>query len=70
LRRISAIDTLRGFIMAVMAIDHVSGFVARRHPEEFWGGAWTHYESAAWFPTRCASPASVSSEPVRSHHRR
>ena len=29
-RRISAIDTLRGFIMAVMAIDHVSGFVARR----------------------------------------
>jgi uncharacterized membrane protein len=24
-RRLSAFDTLRGFIMAVMAIDHVSG---------------------------------------------
>jgi uncharacterized membrane protein len=51
-RRLSAIDTLRGFIMAVMAIDHVSGFVARRHSAEFWGGAWTHYDSAAWFLTR------------------
>jgi uncharacterized membrane protein len=51
-RRLSAIDNLRGLIMVLMAIDHVSGFVARRHAAEFWGGAWTHYESAGWFLSR------------------
>jgi uncharacterized membrane protein len=51
-RRIDSLDQWRGIIMVIMAIDHVSGFVARRHGEEFWAGAWTHYDSAAWFLTR------------------
>jgi uncharacterized membrane protein len=38
--------------MVVMAIDHASGFVARRHSAEFWCGAWTQYDSTAWFLTR------------------
>jgi len=34
-RRLTQLDVLRGFIMVVMAIDHVAFFVAKRHP----GGA-------------------------------
>ncbi|MGO4879770.1 MAG: DUF1624 domain-containing protein [Bryobacteraceae bacterium] len=51
-RRIATLDQWRGLIMAVMAIDHVSAFVARRHGEEFWAAAWTRYDSPAWFLTR------------------
>jgi uncharacterized membrane protein len=50
--RLAAIDRLRGFIMAAMAIDHASMFVARRHSAEFWAAGWTRYDSAAWFLTR------------------
>jgi uncharacterized membrane protein len=51
-QRVPALDLWRGLIMVVMAVDHVSAFVARRHPAEFWGAAWTRYDSAAWFLTR------------------
>ena len=54
-RRIGTLDAWRGLIMALMAVDHVSAFVARRHAAEYWGGAWTRYDSAAWFLTRFAT---------------
>lgn len=38
--------------MVIMALDHVSGFVARIHSMEFWGAGWTHYSSPIEFLTR------------------
>lgn len=35
--RLLALDRLRGLLMMVMAIDHVSYFVGNRHSAEFWG---------------------------------
>ncbi len=35
--RLQALDGLRGLIMAIMAIDHASAFVAAQHFSEFWG---------------------------------
>lgn len=50
--RIVALDTHRGFIMVLMAIDHASYFIARVHSVEFWGMALPVYSSAYWFWTR------------------
>ena len=50
--RLTAPDNVRGLIMAIMAIDHVSLFIAHRHSGEFWRGNWTQYTSAALFLTR------------------
>lgn len=54
--RLAALDRLRGLLMVLMAIDHVSYFVANRHPEEFWGLPLPAVESSAagtaWFFTR------------------
>ena len=50
--RISALDTHRGFIMVLMAIDHASYFIARVHSAEFWGIALPVYSTAYWFWTR------------------
>jgi uncharacterized membrane protein len=50
--RIPAIDRLRGLIMALMAIDHASYFIAGRHPGEFWGAPLPLYEGALPFLTR------------------
>jgi len=47
-QRLPALDWARGFIMVLMALDHVVAFVYRYHPQEVWGGAWTRY--AAWPP--------------------
>lgn len=52
MQRIPAIDRLRGLIMALMAIDHASFFIAGRHPGEFWGVPLPVYDSAVPFLTR------------------
>jgi hypothetical protein len=37
--RLTALDTLRGVIMVVMALDHANLFIARQHPQpEMWMG--------------------------------
>lgn len=41
--RLGAIDSLRGLIMVIMAVDHASAFIARVHGSEFWTGPWTRY---------------------------
>ena len=51
-KRLAALDILRGFIMALMALDHVVAFVYRYHPSEVWAGAWTRYSSWERFVTR------------------
>ena len=51
-KRLSALDIQRGFIMVLMALDHVVAFVYRYHPSEVWAGAWTRYSSWERFATR------------------
>ncbi|MBI5086044.1 MAG: DUF1624 domain-containing protein [Acidobacteria bacterium] len=52
-RRLESLDTLRGLIMVLMALDHASFFVARTHPFEFWSIPLPDYGgSASWFLTR------------------
>ena len=50
--RFVPIDAVRGLIMILMAIDHASFHVAKRHPGEFWGVALPEFPDAAWFLTR------------------
>jgi uncharacterized membrane protein len=50
--RLAALDALRGLIMAVMAIDHASYFIAKVHPGEFWGVPLPHYPDGLAFFTR------------------
>ena len=42
--RLASLDTLRGLIIVLMAIDHARGFIARNHPSEFWGAALPDYQ--------------------------
>ncbi len=49
------LDALRGLIMAFMAIDHASLFVAGRHFTEYWGVAPPDYGDIAWMLTRVIS---------------
>ena len=42
--RVASLDTLRGLIIVLMAIDHARGFIARNHPSEFWGAALPDYQ--------------------------
>lgn len=37
MQRISYIDTTRGLLLALMAIDHVRSFIHKSHPAEWWG---------------------------------
>jgi len=50
--RLPSLDTLRGLIMALMALDHASAFIAHRHSSEFWSGDITRYDSSLPFLVR------------------
>lgn len=51
--RVFPVDTLRGLIMTLMAIDHANLFVAQKHsPGEYWGGSFPVYYDALAFLTR------------------
>jgi len=51
--RLLPLDALRGLIMALMALDHTSLFVAHKHAAgEHWGGEFPAYSSALPFLTR------------------
>jgi uncharacterized membrane protein len=41
--RLSSLDTMRGLIIVIMAIDHARGFIARNHPSEWWGRGLPDY---------------------------
>jgi len=41
--RLASLDTMRGLIIVLMAIDHARGFIAKNHPGEFWGSSSPDY---------------------------
>ncbi|MEM7102432.1 MAG: heparan-alpha-glucosaminide N-acetyltransferase domain-containing protein [Bacteroidota bacterium] len=55
MKRIDALDLLRGLIMILMAIDHASFFVGRVHYAENWGVDLIPYDGPEWFLTRFVS---------------
>ncbi len=57
--RLFQLDLLRGFVMVVMAIDHVAFFLAKRHPSEMWSVAPTEYPSFIAFFTRAITHLSA-----------
>ncbi len=51
--RLQPLDALRGLLMALMALDHTSQFVAQRHSSgEIWGGSFPVYRDPLAFVTR------------------
>jgi len=50
--RLIALDALRGLIMILMALDHASYFIAKRHPSEFWDLPLPQYQDGLAFLTR------------------
>jgi len=50
--RLQPLDILRGLIMVLMAVDHVSFFLARIHFSEYWGVQLPSYTDAVSFITR------------------
>jgi uncharacterized membrane protein len=52
-KRLFPLDTLRGLLIMLMALDHANYFIAQQHsPGEHWGGSFPAYESALPFLTR------------------
>lgn len=47
--RLAAMDWQRGLLMATMALDHASLFIARTHAREFWGAPLPVFPDAFWF---------------------
>jgi len=54
-KRLLSLDAMRGLIMVLMAMDHVSFFVAKAHSHEFWGTAMPWYDSAMPFLLRAVT---------------
>ncbi len=50
--RLTSIDRMRGLIIALMALDHASFFVAKVHASEYWGVSLPVYPDAFSFVTR------------------
>ena len=58
--RFFAVDALRGLIIALMAVDHASHFVAQHHSSgEYWGGPFPRYSDALTYLTRLATHLSA-----------
>jgi len=53
--RLNALDSLRGLIIVLMALDHASLFVAEQHWSEFWGTPLPDYPDALSLLTRVVS---------------
>lgn len=53
--RLPGLDVFRGLIMALMALDHASYFVAGVHPAELWSRPLPRYEAVLPFATRLVS---------------
>lgn len=51
-KRLLSLDALRGLIMILMAVDHVSWFVGKVHQGEFWGIDLPRYPDVLSFLTR------------------
>jgi len=54
-KRLVFLDAMRGLIMALMALDHASFFIAKTHSREFWGTAMPYYDSAMPFLLRAVT---------------
>ena len=50
--RLLSIDVMRGFIIALMALDHASFFIAKRHASEYWGVGLPVFPDGFSFVTR------------------
>jgi len=60
IRRLIPIDSLRGLIMILMALDHANYFVANKHPPgEHWGGNFPAYQNGIAFITRLVTHLSA-----------
>jgi len=50
--RMLPLDSFRGIIMVLMALDHASYFIGKVHRAEFWGIQLPQYDNVPWFLTR------------------
>jgi uncharacterized membrane protein len=53
--RLIFLDSMRGLIMVLMALDHASFFIAKTHSHEFWGTALPRYDDALPFLLRAVT---------------